>query len=82
MNNKISIITIFLITIIAISTLLYQNNEYKECQNNLVTVNNVRIRAENKPCCQLIQERYNEKRISEEGTFFIYTEHPQIINCE
>ena len=44
-------------------------------------VNQARIRAENKECCQVIQERYIEKRISEDGLNFIYEEHPKIISC-
>jgi len=44
-------------------------------------LNELRIEAENKPCCQVIQERYIDRRLSEDGLGFIYDESPSMVSC-
>jgi len=71
--------SLMIIALLVINT--HQHNHVKELKNDLINVNEARIKAENKPCCQVIQERYIDRRLSEDGLSFIYEEHPQLIEC-
>ena len=81
-EKLILVIIVFLLIIINVINVYQCENNLAKKDNVINLVNEARIRAENKECCQLIQERYNDKRISEDGLMFIYEEHPQIIECE
>lgn len=87
MNNDIrdAGITLLLIIVIIgsfISLTSYYQNKIDDLNYNLNKTNIARIKAENKPCCQLVQERYIDKRLSDDGLSFIYEEHPKIVSCE
>ena len=79
---KAMILFLSLLVVASVLTLIMASNEIKEIKEDLQNVNEARIRAENKPCCQLIQERYIDRRLDEDGIHFIYEEHPQIMECE
>ncbi len=75
---------IFLLASIFLFGLVFhlQQIEINDLQEDLINTNEARIRAEEKPCCKIIQERYIDRRLSEDGLTFIYEEHPQIMECE
>lgn len=80
---SILITTLFLIAIIVPP--LKINDYYKEqietLEFNLNKSETARKKAENKQCCQIIQERYNDKMLTENGMGFIIEERPRVIDC-
>ena len=76
------ILFLSLLIVSSVLTLIMASNDINELKEDLHNVNEARIRAENKPCCKVIQERYIDKRLDESGIHFIYEEHPQIMECE
>lgn len=79
----VELIVVFLIGCLftLLITGMFQAKTIQDKEELIKTINEARIKAENKQCCQVIQERYIDKQLDKSGLNFIYLEQPSIISC-